>query len=156
VTKGVISGFRDFEGAHVVQTDAAINHGNSGGPLVSRLGQVVGINTWTSRVPGQYFAIHVAELVALLKGEFGFDPLAGPDIPIRSPTDGPNVPPMLPMTNADVLDLFKAGFSDELIITKIRASRAAFLVDTPSLITLKQAGLSDAVIGALVQAASQR
>ncbi|MGB8647918.1 MAG: trypsin-like peptidase domain-containing protein [Anaerolineae bacterium] len=53
VTVGVISGLnRSVQGTQqegLIQTDAAINHGNSGGPLINLLGQVVGINTLVVR-----------------------------------------------------------------------------------------------------------
>jgi S1-C subfamily serine protease len=52
VTSGVVSGLGrtlDVESGSayekMIQTDAAINHGNSGGPLVNLSGQVVGITT---------------------------------------------------------------------------------------------------------------
>lgn len=53
VTVGVVSAKdRDFEAQEnrlyrdMIQTDAAINQGNSGGPLLNALGKVIGVNTF--------------------------------------------------------------------------------------------------------------
>ena len=46
VTKGIVSAIRDFNGARYIQTDAALNPGMSGGPLLSRDGTVLGIVSW--------------------------------------------------------------------------------------------------------------
>lgn len=43
VTKGIISAKRSFNGKTFIQTDAAVNPGNSGGPLITLDGYVVGI-----------------------------------------------------------------------------------------------------------------
>mgnify|MGYP000233843977 CR=1 FL=1 len=49
-TNGMISGLErqmelDGRTLTMIQTNAAVNNGNSGGPLISRFGQVIGINT---------------------------------------------------------------------------------------------------------------
>ena len=47
VTKGIISNtMHEVSGVNYIQHDAALNPGNSGGPLISKLGNIVGINTF--------------------------------------------------------------------------------------------------------------
>lgn len=55
VTVGVVSALNRRVGTQqgLIQTDAAINNGNSGGPLINTLGQVIGINTLVVRSTGE-------------------------------------------------------------------------------------------------------
>jgi branched-chain amino acid transport system substrate-binding protein len=47
VTKGIVSGIReDLNKARLIQTDVAMNHGSSGGPLVNQRGCLTSIVTW--------------------------------------------------------------------------------------------------------------
>src|SRR5574341_8976 len=108
VTVGVVSATRraidtgnGYQIEDLIQTDAAINHGNSGGPLVNLAGQVIGMNTLIVRntnngdvAEGLGFAIPVntAQAVAqqiIQKGYFArpymginFQPI-NPDIATR-------------------------------------------------------------------------
>lgn len=62
VTKGIISGLREFEDKIYIQTDVSINPGNSGGPLITKNGQVVGIVTWKRKdSEGLGFALPINE-----------------------------------------------------------------------------------------------
>lgn len=79
VTVGVVSGLgrsvtaSDDSGYNVetltdmIQTDAAINSGNSGGPLVNAAGEVIGINTATSAsAENMGFAIPISSVKGML------------------------------------------------------------------------------------------
>lgn len=80
VTSGIVSGTgrsltaTDSSGSmsekltDMIQTDAAINSGNSGGPLVNAAGEVIGINTATSNTAENVgFAIPISSVKGMLK-----------------------------------------------------------------------------------------
>jgi serine protease Do len=60
-TRGIVSGSKSLNGIEVLQTDAALNPGNSGGPLIDeKSGVIVGINAATlnkSQTEGMNFAV---------------------------------------------------------------------------------------------------
>ena len=93
VTRGIVSAIR-YDASHlsdVIQTDAAINPGSSGGPMVSTSGEVLGINTFRREktdsgrpVEGLGFAISertVREQIPVLR--------AGTPMPTPIPTPIP-------------------------------------------------------------------
>lgn len=82
VTVGVISGVgRDFQPQEnrvyrdMIQTDAAINQGNSGGPLVNALGEVIGVNTFIYTAGGSGGSIGLGFAVPAYKAREIIDEL---------------------------------------------------------------------------------
>jgi serine protease Do len=81
VSSGIISGLHrnvtvagDFEFTNLIQTDAAINMGNSGGPLLNILGELVGINTAVNQgAENMGFAIPVDRVEEVLR-DYLLDP----------------------------------------------------------------------------------
>lgn len=78
-TRGIISGSKTVEGEELLQTDAALNPGNSGGPLIDAAnGNVLGINTSgmdVSKSEGVHFAVpayFICTITSLLRQ--GLDP----------------------------------------------------------------------------------
>lgn len=61
VTAGIVSAKGRTNGAQqyvpFIQTDVAINRGNSGGPLVNMKGEVVGVNSWILSSNGGYIGL---------------------------------------------------------------------------------------------------
>ena len=74
VTKGIVSAVRKVGDDIWIQTDAAVNHGNSGGPLLNSHGQVIGVNTLAakkSEYSGLNFAVSSEEISKLVQSHFG-------------------------------------------------------------------------------------
>jgi len=116
-TAGILSGFnRQLGGVgDLLQTNAAINSGNSGGPLINRAGQVVGINTMEvrgggySEAEGLGFAIpsNVAQLVVRNLIEIG---------EARSPFLGIQYQPLNPqLANEAGLDIIEGALLETIV-----------------------------------------
>jgi S1-C subfamily serine protease len=72
VSRGIVSGLREVGGATLVQTDAAVNPGNSGGPLLDRDGAVIGIiKSGFVGSNGLSFAVAVDQVRGVLDGHLG-------------------------------------------------------------------------------------
>ena len=96
VTSGIISGYgRDLTAGDtsgtssesltdLFQTDAAINEGNSGGPLVNINGEVIGLNTATaSGAQNIGFSIPVNDIKGLIESVLGSGKLQQPYLGVR-------------------------------------------------------------------------
>lgn len=149
VTSGIISGYgRDVQAGDqssttsenltdLFQTDAAINEGNSGGPLVNIDGEVIGINTAVaSGAQSIGFSIPINDVKGLINGVLGSGKLVQPYLGVRyisltpdiayqynlsvnqgaylAPTGDPSTPSVIPGSPAD-----KAGLKEKDIITKV-------------------------------------
>ena len=60
------------------------------------------------------------------------------------------------LTNADIVQMQKAGLSEEIILSKITGSPVNFDIGTQDLIRLKEAGVNDNIINAMVQKSGNR
>lgn len=75
ITDGIISAIRNFtivkggKSVKLLQVNAAINSGNSGGPLFNKKGEVIGINTYkvNAESQGVFGSVAVSELLDLLE-----------------------------------------------------------------------------------------
>ena len=83
ITKGIVSVESVFQrGMNWIKTDSAVNPGNSGGPLVTTDGGIIGMNTWVRRdLQNVGYALPMSEIIKR------FDSLRrGASVEARSPT----------------------------------------------------------------------
>jgi len=71
-TRGIVSALREYDGVHYLQTDAAVNPGNSGGPLINLKGEVVGVivaKIVRESVEGIGFAVAINDVKPFIYGQ---------------------------------------------------------------------------------------
>lgn len=87
LTSGIVSSVRTIDGVQLIQTDTPVNPGNSGGPLFTVCGDVVGtVRASVRQAVGLNLAVSVPEIQAFLNQSGG---TIGASTPVaRSPSTG--------------------------------------------------------------------
>lgn len=164
VTAGVVSALgrslRSYSGRlidDVIQTDAALNPGNSGGPLVDSTGRVIGVNTATI-LPAQgicfAIGINTAKFVAsrlLRDGRIrrSYVGISGQTVPVHRRVvrfyDLPNETGAMVQSVEENSPAKRAGLRDGDIIVALEGQPVAGVDDLHRLLTEVRVGVSCAV-----------
>ena len=101
MTRGIISSLRPVRGPsgvlldEAIQTDAAVNPGNSGGPLLNSRGDVIGINSFILSPAGQSaglgFAIPINVAKAVISDLISYGTVRRPSLGVRTLPIGPEL-----------------------------------------------------------------
>jgi S1-C subfamily serine protease len=164
VTAGVISALgRSLRASSgrliddVIQTDAALNPGNSGGPLVDSRGNVIGVNTATIMpAQGMCFAIAIdtAKFVAGRLIRFGkirrsYIGMAGQNVPILRKIvrfyDLPNKNGILVASMDDASPAKRAGLQEGDIIVEFAGERVDGIDELHRLLSEERVGIEQAM-----------
>ena len=102
VTRGIISSIRTVNGVQLFQTDAALNPGNSGGPLVNSAGEVIGVSSSKiEETAGGRPVSNIGFAVSVSEVERRLSTLRGDSVTNRgTATPTPTIPPTPPVTLA--------------------------------------------------------
>ena len=101
ITTGIVSALRTYDGVAYVQTDSALNPGNSGGPLLNLTGAVVGMNTaGITDAQGLNFAVRYDVLTGRLPALRGS--AARPPTVTPTPTPTPELEPLFGPVDGEI------------------------------------------------------
>lgn len=132
VTQGIVSalGRRFLQIGDVIQIDAAVNHGNSGGPVVDREGRLVGITfAGAEQYQGLNFAVPAerlaAALPAMIKGGQAQRPWLG--LTVNETVSGAEIIYVAPFTPASEHQIKEGSFIKSINHEAVTAVQGALI-----------------------------